>query len=531
MPPRPRDPPTDVVVIGSGVAGSSCAHALRRAGLNVIVLEAGPRLDRSDLVQRYESAVVKDLMSPYPDVAHAPEEIMQEGPHHYRFKYVRAVGGTTWHWAAVCWRFLPSDFELHGRYGVGRDWPFGYDVLEPYYQRAEEELGVAGSDGEDIGSPRRRPYPMPPVPLSYMDVQVQTILNEAGYRMVGEPVARNTIDYDGRPPCCGSSSCMPICPIGAQYSGDVHAAKAEAAGARLVTHALVDRIEVGADRVVTAVRYRTPDGAAYRVAGRAFVIAANGIETPRLLLASRSDWAPNGVANSSDQVGRNLMDHPSTWISFLMPRPVFPGRGPQEITAIINLRDGPFRSMRSAKKLHLSNRVDTLGITRALLTQGLNGSALDRAIYERSVRSCRMESFHEQVPDPANRIVLSLDRRDRFGLPYARVHYALDEYVRRSATDTRRTFDDIARLLGASEVRHAEGLGPVGHPMGTTIMGNDPGNSVADAWGRAHDHPNLFIVGSSLFPSGGTVNPTLTIAALSLRTADAISREFGGIVR
>jgi choline dehydrogenase-like flavoprotein len=531
MPTRPREPDTDVVVVGSGIAGSLCAHALCRAGLNVIVLEAGPRLDRSDLVQRYESAAVKDSMSPYPDVAHGPEEIVQQGPHPYRFKYVRAVGGTTWHWAAVCWRFLPSDFELHRRYGVGRDWPFGYDVLEPYYQRAEEELGVAGSDTQDDGSPRSRPYPMPPVPLSYMDVQVQTVLNEAGYRMVGEPVARNTLDYDGRPPCCGSNNCMAICPIGAQYSGDVHASKAEAAGARLVTHAVVDRIEVAADRAITAVRYRAPDGTAHRLTARAFVIAANGIETPRLLLASPSDQAPNGVANSSGQVGRNLMDHPSTSMSLLMPRPVFPGRGPQEITAVINLRDGPFRSMQSAKKLHLANRVDTLGITRALLAQGLCGRLLDHAIYERSVRFCLMSSFHEQLPDPANRVFLDSDRRDRFGLPHVQVHYALDEYVRRGATDTHRTFDDIARLLGAGEVRHAEGLGPVGHPMGTTIMGNDPGNSVADAWGRAHDHPNLFIAGSSLFPSGGTVNPTLTIAALSLRSADAISRELGGVVR
>ena len=175
--------------------------------------------------------------------------------------------------------------------------------------------------------------------------------------------------------------------------------------------------------------------------------------------------------------------------------------------------------------------MDTLRITRTLLAQGLRGAALDREIFERSVRSCGIGSFHEQLPDPANRIVLSSDRRDRFGLPCAIVHYAVDEYVRRGAADTRRTFDDIARLLGASEIRHTENLGPVGHPMGTTIMGADARNSVADAWGRAHDHPNLFIAGSSLFPSGGTVNPTLTIAALSLHTADAISRELGGVAR
>lgn len=322
---------------------------------------------------------------------------------------------------------------------------------------------------------------------------------------------------------------MQICPIGAQYSGDVHALKAERAGARLLPQAVVDRIEVGPDRSIESVRYRATDGSSHRVSGRIFVLAANGIENPRLLLASRSDESPSGIANSSDHVGRNLMDHPYTWMSFLMPGPVFPGRGPQTISAIVNLRDGPFRSTQSAKTFHIGNKVNTLNITRAVLERGGRGTELDREIYQRSVRTCGIGSFHEQLPDPSNRITLSPDRRDQFGLPLAQIRYDPGTYVRLSAAATRRTLTRIACLFGASEVRHWESLNPVGHPMGTTMMGHDRTNSVADPWGRTHDHPNLFIAGSSLFPSGGTINPTLTIAALALRTTDEIRRQLRSI--
>lgn len=120
---REQQPEADVVIIGSGVAGSLCGYHLAQSGLKVVILEAGPRLDRSELVSRFEAAAVKDTMSAYPKIAHGPDEIIRQGPHTYKFRYVRAVGGTTWHWAAECWRFLPGDFELRSRYGRGRDWP------------------------------------------------------------------------------------------------------------------------------------------------------------------------------------------------------------------------------------------------------------------------------------------------------------------------------------------------------------------------------------------------------------------------
>ena len=523
---------TDVLVVGAGVAGSLVAHALGRLGRQVTLLEAGPRIDRVTVAERYRQAVDKsDFMAPYPGTAHAPnagpglDYIVEKGEHPYGTQYIRGVGGTTWHWAAATWRFLPVDFRLRSRYGVGRDWPISYDELEPWYLKAEQAMGVSGPDplAEDLGSPRSAPYPMPALPLSYMDGQFAQALNANGFQVVTEPVARNYDAFDGRPPCCGNNNCMPICPIGAQYSGDVHARKAEQAGALLIENAVVRRIETAPDgQRVTGVSYLRPDGTEQMIEANLTVLAANGIETPKLMLMSASEACPAGVGNSSDQVGRNLMDHPGTGVSFLWGKPVFPGRGPQEMTSVVNFRDGAFRSDYAARKLHLGNMADYQGVTSALLEQGVQPPELDQAIRARVARRVSINSFHEQLPDPANRIVPSAEHRDALGIPRPEVTYRIDDYVRKGARRTRESYLQIAKLLGATEVELDDRFAPNNHIMGTCVMGDDAKTSVVDAVGRCHDHPNLYIVGSSVFASAACVNSTLTLAALALRTADAI---------
>lgn len=369
---------------------------------------------------------------------------------------------------------------------------------------------------------------MKALPLSYMDRQFATVLNGNGFHVVTEPVARNYETYDGRPPCCGNNNCMPICPIGAQYSGDVHAAKAEAAGARLIDNALAVAVLCDPDgRRVTGVRYRTPDGGDHEIAARTVVLAANGIETPKLMLLSANEVLPRGLGNASDMVGRNLMDHPATSVSFLWDRPVFPGRGPQEMTSVVNFRDGPFRARYAAKKLHLGNVADYQGVTERLIADGVTGPELDRRIRDRVARKVSISCFHEQLPDPRNRIQPSRERRDAAGVPRPVIAYRIDSYVQDSARHTHEAYAAIARLLGGTEVAHRDGFSGSSHIMGTCIMGADPADSVVDGDCRSHDHPNLFIAGSSVFASAACVNPTLTIAALALRTADIIGREPG----
>lgn len=521
---------SDVVIVGSGVAGSLVAYRLALAGFGVLMLEAGPRIKRGNVVENFRNSPTKsDYMTPYPASRHAPHPqyappnnyLIEKGSQPYGAQYIRGVGGTTWHWAAATWRLLPSDFRLKTQYGVGRDWPIDYATLEPWYCQAEAALGVSGADDVDVGSPRSQPYPMAALPLSWMDRRFTDVMQANGYHVVPEPAARNSRPYDSRPTCCGNNNCMPICPIGAQYAGVVHAHKAEQAGATLLADAVVYRIEHDAAGAIAAVHYKDAAGASVRVTGRVFVLAANGIEIPKLMLMSTSDKYPHGIGNSSDMVGRNLMDHPGTGVNFLSKEALWPGRGPMEMTSVVNLRDGAFRSQYSAKKLHLSNGSVVADVTTDLiLNRKLAGPELERQIRSHSARKLVINAFHEQLPDPANRIVPSREHSDALGIPQPEIHYSIDDYVRRSAAETRRAYAGIAALFDGTEVEFKDDFAPNNHIMGTTIMGNDPANSVVDADCRTHDHPNLYIASSAVMPSAASVNCTLTIAALACRLAD-----------
>ncbi|MFY9736847.1 MAG: GMC family oxidoreductase, partial [Rhodoplanes sp.] len=299
----------DVIVVGSGVAGSLIAWRLAEAKLKVLILDAGPRIDRTEALKLFLAARDKNINAPFPPLpsARATDYYINAGVDIFRGTYMRGVGGSTWHWAGSVLRFRPSDFRMRSRFGVGLDWPISYQQLEPFYDEAEQALGVAGSNTETWGAPRKSHYPMPPIPPTYLDSVVAGVLGPLGMSLGIFPQARNSIFYDERPQCCGSASCVPLCPIGAKYDASVHATKAEQAGARLETDAVVYRLETDDSRRISAVFFRRPDGSAGSAKARIVVLAANAVETPKLLLMSRHDRMPKGVANSSDTVGRYLM--------------------------------------------------------------------------------------------------------------------------------------------------------------------------------------------------------------------------------
>jgi choline dehydrogenase-like flavoprotein len=352
--------------------------------------------------------------------------------------------------------------------------------------------------------------------MSYPDLRVQQVLGERGWKVVPDIVARNSRPHDGRPACAGNNTCAPICPIGAQYSGADTVRKAEAAGAALVTDAVVHRIELGPDKRVAAVLYLDPQGAEHRVTGRYFVLSANGIDIPKLLLMS------DGVANSSDQVGRNLMDHPGSSITFLSSEPLWSGRGPQRNSYIEGMRDGAFRSEYAAAKMNVGNYNRIRQVTQELIQRGIYGAELDEMIAERASRQISFSAFYEQLPDPENRVTLSADQKDALGLPRPEIAYRIDDYVRASDAKVKENFTAFAEMLGGTEASFGEGFASNNHMMGTTIMGDDPTHSVVDRNCHAHDHDNLFVASSSVFPASSSINPTLTIAALSFRIADTL---------
>lgn len=521
----------DVVIIGSGVAGAMTALRLMQKRVkNVVILEAGPRIRRDDIVRAFQSKPLADLSIGYPNPDWAPRPdweakipyIEASGPALAKIEYLRVVGGTTWHWAACTPRMLPVDLRLKSSYGVGLDWPIEYAALEPYYTEVEYEIGVAG-DSED-GSPRSRPYPLPPVPLSYCDKVIAEGLQRIGISFIPRPVARATKPYAGRGQCQGFGTCAPICPSGAQYAAVQTIEKLEKAGARVIENMRVDRLN--ADGVIRSVEAKKSDGTPVTVRGKVYVIAANAIESPRLLLMSVSEKYPKGLANSSGQVGRNFMDHPTLICRMKMPKPVWPGRGPESIVTSPTFRDGNFRRARSACMLSIENRVHLSAIVEELLDKGIEPPELDNEIKDRALREIEIDAAFEQLPDPKNGITLDWSRRDRAGQPMMKHHWSFSEYENAGFAEGQKNFDRMAKELGA-EISFTYGPIPLHHPMGMTLMGNDPRTSVLDAFGRTHDHANLFVVSSSAFPSGGTANPTLTIAALGMRTADAIVRQLG----
>ena len=541
----------DVVIVGSGVAGALVAWQLAESGRRVLILEAGEEgAPREELLEKYAAATNKSLGSPYvasqpaktpgpeqyggaqdpPPLSARDEYYEQKGKDKYLSTYERRAGGSTWHWLGHTPRLLPNDFNLKSLYGVGVDWPISYADVEPWYCAAERALGVAGDEAQWAnihGAFRSQPFPMPPIWTSYSDdymirrVDGRPILG-VPVRILATPAARNSWPYDGRPPCAGNASCIPLCPIGAKYDASVHVTKARRAGAELTTRAIVTKLHCEPDGTVRRVTYRPWGGSEQTVSGKLVIVAANAIETPKLLLLSAGEGVPKGIANSSDQVGRNLMDHLQKSVYARMSEPVFPFRGPPSTAGIEVFRDGPSRRQLGALRISLDNdgwvsRGAPYHEAEQLVEQGLYGEGLRRALRENVLRQYRLSCSTEVLPDPDNRVTPS-NLLDSSGIPRPRLTFAAAKYTLDALDKALDAMTEILALAGGV----ASAIGPIGgagHIMGTCRMGSDGATAVVDGWGRAFDHPNLFIVGSSTFPTCGTANPTLTIAALALRTA------------
>ena len=519
----------DVIVVGAGAVGSMMAWQMAQKGADVLLIDAGPRIERGNAVQHFFASAEKGPTAPYPSVPYAPhpmhahDHMVQAGPDVFGGSYLRGVGGTTWHWTGFASRFRPADFRTRSLFGVGEDWPVAYDDLLQHYTFTEREWGTAGDNAFDQGGPRHgAPFPLPPVPMTYADKLISKALAPLGYTVAPFAHARNSEVFDGRPACCGSASCVPICPIGAKYDASVHVAKAEAAGVRLVPQMLVEHIEVGEDQLIKGLRVRRSDGSRGVARARVYVLAAHATETPSLLLRSVQPHAPQGVANRSDAVGRYLMGQVDLDTRALTREPLYTYRAPTTTAGIQELRDGPVRREHAAIGTSFLNRGWRTGLgpmqrSARLLKAGLRGDALAAALNDECARELAINSSVETLPAAHNRVQPDPVLRDSSGMPRPRVSFTIDDYSRRAIEKARQRHADITKALHCTDIETDAPSIATAIIAGTARMGTDPARSVVDPFCRSHDHANLFVVGTANFPTMPINAPTLTAVALGLR--------------
>ncbi len=585
------EPDFDVVIVGSGIAGALTAYRLAQVNYRVLMLEAGgvapDSLGRYALVHSYISSPSKATDTPFCGDNLLATQPDPRGPtlgtNYYDYPvgykgdkfisyYERLVGGSTWHWQGIYVRMLPNDLAMKTLYGVGVDWPLRYEELEGLYAEAEREMGVSGDP--EIRFDRRHNrthrivYPMPALAPSYLDRQVTSAMARARLfdgvplRVVTVPHAINSRTYDRRPACEGYTSCVPLCPIKARYEAVFHVEKALAVGAQLRTQCVATRLKLDENgkRVLGVYykRWQWDDAKGKRVplpepehlvTANMFVLAANGIENPMILLRSNA-------ANSSKAVGCYLMDHPIKQSYGLAAEPLYPFRGPQTTSQIEIYRDGNFRAKFAGFKTSIKNdgwATNATGAPRGnrapaqkeaedwhpgtildlVQNWGYFGADLRDKLKHHAVRQITLNSACEQMPMKDNFVSLSPDANsvDDLGLARPRIQYKIDDpngYVRKSFDKIVELHEHVFKAMGITLFKLQKDnpgdpllFGGSGHIMGTTRMG-DKADSVVNKDCQTHDHPNLFILGSSVFPTSSTANPTSTIAALALAAAKTI---------
>ncbi|MGQ0740042.1 MAG: GMC family oxidoreductase [Bacteroidota bacterium] len=562
----------DVIIIGSGITGSLVALKLAKQKFKVLILEAGDtRTDRNKFLDNFSTLAQKDKIpnlpytkgadannkfAPSSDVAdfslYDPAKkqfFVQTGPDPFKSQYLRIAGGTTWSWRGNCPRFLPSDFKMKTKFGVADDWPISYDDLEKYYCDAEDEIGISGNDkewDEEVNGKKSRPYPMKQIIQAYSDQLIKKILEGKvvegkKVKVIATPQARLSQQikskYGERRACEGNHNCIPVCPSGAKYEAYYTLKKAIQAGAEVIDKAVVTKLETDKNgKLISRVIYKQWEisGDSKKVEEKTaeasiVVLAANAIETPKLLLMSK-------IANSSDQVGRNLMDHLGGEGACILPFKIYPFRGPQSTSAIDVYRDGDFRKEKCGFRLTVGNDGWGRGkhpfdVLESLLQNKfpkLFGEELNHELEDIITRQFRFSYSTDMLPHPENRITLS-GYKDDLGVPKPQIKMKVDEYSKKGIAFAQTIIKKLFKLLKAPqhswEMTPKDAYSGSGHIMGTCRMGNDPKTSVVDKDCRTHDHKNLFIADASVFTTGSTANPTITIGAIALYAADKIKQQ------
>ncbi len=539
----------DVLVIGSGAGGGPLAFTLANAGLEVVVLEKGSRHARSayahDEIEVHRRGFFTPSLGEDPHTVVTPQT---DRAQRTDLGWIAScVGGGTAHMGAYLYRFHPDDFRMRSRFGGGNfgdpileelvDWPYGYEDLEPFYAVAERQVGVSGLAGSNpYEGPRSEAYPLPPLDSHPIADRLETVIRARGGHPFPTPRAINSRPYQGRPVCEYCQVCASYgCPVGARGSTqEALLPRAEATGnCRVLADAMVHQVTVDDHGRADGCIFVDGEGSQRTVRARFVCICCSAVESARLLLLSKSQRFPAGLANSNGQVGRHLQfhgvsmgtawirrdllpaDENEPWHPFLgrsmMDHYFLPeGVSPLAKGGLLRFHMVPPNPIETAEAIAFGQRPMVWGaeLHHRLRTQ-----------YE-DFMGLGFEVFHDFLPNRGTFMELDPEVCDRWQKPVARIHLDTPQHHRQAGQWILDRAFEILRDLGA-ESFHTQSVGGTSRYLvhGTCRAGEDPETSVLDAFCRTHDVSNLYVVDGSFMPTSGGASPTLTILANSFRVA------------
>ena len=545
----------DAVVIGAGAGGAAVAWRLCHHGLNVLMLEAGPRFDPAQDYKLHQpdwerypfpspsgsqgdfsiaplaslDPIKEDLLSWNSVIGRMNRENTRQ-PKGAGYSHVQGVGGTTLHFVGESHRLHSKTMKLQSDFGVGSDWAIDYADIEPYYTLCEELIGVAGPKERQSGRWRSKGFPLPPHPLSPSSTRLAAAGNRLGMSWQENSRAALSVPYDGRPACNYCGNCNRGCPLRDKGSADVtFIQKAEASGKLVIkSNCPVVKIHTTSDGRIKAIDYLDKE-TLERVETPLLIVAAGAVQTPRLLLANSNSHHSGGLANSSGQVGRNFMESLGWNSTGLLPdlsnshvglqsdAICWDFNAPDAIPDVI----GGCRFNSSTTEIGFNGPIHYA----SRVVAGF-GKQLKDGVRKSFGSAMSVGAIGEFLPNEGTYIDLDPNKKNAMGIPYARIHSQPgDAEIKR----LRFMAEQCRRLLKEAGAELVEEFGTydyfsASHVFGTCRMGNKSSTSVVDANCRSHDHPNLYITDGSVFPSsGGGESPSLTIQALAVRAADVIA--------
>jgi choline dehydrogenase-like flavoprotein len=516
----------DVCIIGSGSGGGVVAKELAEKGINVVVLEAGRRYDplRDYTAARTDWEIANWGSEKFKVAALNKVTFGIRGTK--RPNEVHGVGGGTLRYDGYAVRMRPDDFHVYSSDGVGMDWPITYKDLVPYYRKVELELGVSGKAG-DPWTPNVEPYPNPPFPYSYANKIIKRGCDRLGIRLWPAPMARLSRPFDGRPMCVQCGDCGRGCMSGAKSSIDVtYISKAEATGKMILRpECIATRIEINPQGKAKSVIYFDKNGVEHEQEAEVIVVSAGVVQSPRLLLNSKSNLFPDGLANSNGLVGKYFMQHLGIDADGIFPDRIDSYRG-----FLGGAISQDFAKSSSTNSFARGWTTDLHSGIRAPVKLALKsstwGTQLKNYMQNNFGHSAGIYCNAEQLPDERNYLELDPEVRDDYGMPVPRITFRLLENDKLILKAMKKKLIEIIDAAGAKKVYY-EDIKPGGtpHNYGGCRMGKDSNRSVLNSFCQSHEVPNLFVVDASCFVTIGTANPSLTIHAIAVRSSEYIAAQ------